>query len=305
MGIDDRPVEPSASRTHASWVRWARVVAAAILAGGLVMAAMTVPGWMVAITPRWVVRRAVITMLWTLFGVYWIAMPAVLLGLIWSSFAVARVRRRRDSAVLARGLRVLLLSSSCLLGLILIETGSAFKNRWSRRLPALPTRFPAESSTKTDSVGSLYLVVVGESSARGEPYHPWLSVGQIVGWQLERVFPGRNVRVDVCAEGGLCLEQAILLLETLERRPDAIMLFSGHNEFITRLGPTRNVRHYVEEGPLSQLALIDLARSKSSAARLILGTLDGYYGERTPPLDSTLRLRRSPGPFAGGISIPL
>ncbi len=173
------------------------------------------------------------------------------------------------------------------MGLIAIETGSAIKNRWSRRLPALPTHFPVQASAKADSDGDLYLVVVGESSARGEPYHPWLSVGQIVGWQLERVFPGRAVRVDVRAEGGLCLEQAILLLQSLDRRPDAIMLFSGHNEFITRLGPTRNVRHYVEEGPLSQLALIDLARSKSSAAKLILGTLDSYYGERSPPLDSS------------------
>ena len=258
MRIDERPLEPNTSRTRRSRVRWAKLVAAALLAAGLVMAAMTVPGWMVAITPRWVVRGAVITLLWTLFTIYWIAMPAVLLGLFGSAYVVARARRRRDPAALLRGLRVLLLSSSCLVGLIVIESGSAIKNRQSRRLPALPTGFPANASTKTNSDGDLYLVVVGESSARGEPYHPWLSVGQIVGWQLERVFPGRTVRVDVRAEGGLCLEQAILLLKTLDRRPDAIMLFSGHNEFITRLGPSRNVRHYVEEGPLSQLALIDL-----------------------------------------------
>jgi tetratricopeptide (TPR) repeat protein len=287
MRLDDRPVEPNASRTRRSWVRWARVVALALAAAGLLAAALIVPGWLVAITPRPVVRGTVITVLWTLFAIYVIAMPAVLIGLLRSSIVVTRARRRRDPAALKPGLRLLLLSSSCLVGLILIEVGSTIELRWSLRLPALPTRFAADASAKADADGELYLVVIGESSARGEPYHPWLSVGQLVGWQLERVFPGRKVRVDVRAEGGLCLEQAVLLLETLQRRPDAIMVFSGHNEFITRLGPTRNVRHYVEEGPLSQLALIDLARSRSSAAKLILGTLDSYYGEKTPPLDST------------------
>jgi hypothetical protein len=124
---------------------------------------------------------------------------------------------------------------------------------------------------------------VGESSARGEPYHPWISVGQVVGWQLERVFPGREVQVDVRADGGLCLEQAILLLKDLERRPDAVIVFAGHNEFQARYGWSRNVRHYVEEGPESPLALMELGRSASSAIWLILSTLDRYYGEAPPP----------------------
>ncbi len=257
MCADDVPVEPSALPAQRTWVRWARIVALAIATGGLVLAAMTLPGWLVVITPRPVVRGAVITVLWALLAICSIAVPAILLGLLGSPFVVARAWRRRDPVALERGLRLLLLSSSCLVGLIVIETGSAIKIRWSRRLPALPTRFPAGLNTKTNSDDGLYLVVIGESSARGEPYHPWLSVGQIVAWQLEEVFPGRKVRVDVRAQGGLCLEQAVLLLANLERRPDAIMVFSGHNEFILRLGPTRNVRHYIEEGPLSQLALIE------------------------------------------------
>ncbi len=126
-------------------------------------------------------------------------------------------------------------------------------------------------------------MVVGESSARGEPYHPWISVGQIVGWQLERVFPGRQIRVDVRADGGLCLEQAILRLADLERRPDALIVFAGHNEFQARYGWSRNVRHYIEEGPESPLALLELGRSSSSAIDLILRTLDRYYGEAPPP----------------------
>ena len=275
--------------------RWSGVVALALAVGGILLAAMAFHRWLVVLTPRWAVRGASIGVLWALFAIYVIAIPSVLIGVAGSALALARARRRQDSVLLRKSLRLLLFSSSCLVGMIATELGSATKLRWLHRLPVLPTQFAARASTPAirseaadavaEAADALYLVVVGESSARGEPYHPWLSVGQIVGWQIERIFPGRKVRVDVRAGGGLCLEQAVLLLKSLERRPDAIIVFSGHNEFVTRLGPSRNVRHYVEEGPLSQLALLDLARSRSSTARLILATLDSFYGERPPPPD--------------------
>src|SRR5439155_8409848 len=102
-------------------------------------------------------------------------------------------------------------------------------------------------------------------------------------WQLERAFPGREVRVDVRAAGGVCLEQAVLLLEDLQHRPDALIVFAGHNEFQARFGWSRNVRHYREEGPESPLALLELGRASSSTVKLILATLDRYYGEAPPP----------------------
>jgi hypothetical protein len=210
-------------------------------------------------------------------------------------------------------MRWVLLSSTCLAGLIVTEMGSAIAMRWSYRIPELPTRFPAAArgrsprpaSTRpglnnqaTTSTGrkepaaeaGLFLVVLGESSARGEPYQPWVSVGQIVGWQLERVFPGRRITVEVRAQGGYTLGQAVPLLADLRRRPDAIILFVGHNEFQTRFGWPRTVRHYVEEGPRSPLALLELARSISWTATLILKTLDGFYGEAPPPAESTREL---------------
>src|SRR5262249_60270803 len=97
-----------------------------------------------------------------------------------------------------------------------------------------------------------------------DPYRPWLSVGQIVGWQLERIFPGREIRVDIRADGGLCLEQAVLRLEDLKRRPEAILVFTGHNEFQARYGWARHVRHYVEGGPESPPALLGLPRRRLS-----------------------------------------
>jgi hypothetical protein len=242
--------------------------------------------WLRAITPRWLVLDAAISFLWTLLGVYFLAVPAIVLGGCWSCLALVRARRRRDRAAVLRSFRWLLLTSTSLIALITMEVVSAIAIRWSYNIPWLPTRFAtaaARSVPATDN--GLYLVVVGESSARGEPYQPWVSVGQILGWQLEGIFPDRPITVDIRAKGGATLEQALPLLADLKRRPDAIILFSGHNEFQTRFGWSRNVRHYVEEGPNSPLALLELARSISSTATLILKTLDNYYGEAPPPPD--------------------
>jgi hypothetical protein len=227
-------------------------------------------------------------------------------GCVCSFLGVVRARRRRDRARLLRAIRWVLLASSCAAGLIAMELASATKLRWAQRLPDLPTRFAEppsrrsiyagplgsarddrENGAKPDSSsgapGELSIVVVGESSAQGEPYHPWLSIGQIVGWQLERVFPGRKIHVDIRADGGLCLEQAVLRLKDLARRPDAIIVFAGHNEFQARFGWSRNVSHYVEEGPEHPLALLELARSASRTVALVLDTLDRFRGENPPP----------------------
>ncbi len=150
----------------------------------------------------------------------------VLGGWIYGLFAVRRAWRRRDKGALLRALRWALLASSCVLGLFMMEAASAAWVRWQYRIAELPTRSAERSrspSGTADAGDDLYLVVVGESSARGEPYYPWLSVGQIVGWQLEQVFPRRRIKVDVRAESGRCLQQAVLLLKDLTDRPDGIL----------------------------------------------------------------------------------
>ena len=68
-----------------------------------------------------------------------------------------------------------------------------------------------------------------------------------------------------------------------------VIVFSGHNEFRARFGWSRNVRHYVEEGPRSPLALIALLRRSSWTAMLILDALDSL-GETPPPARATREL---------------
>jgi hypothetical protein len=275
------------------------VLVAVTVAGGLSALLVGIP-WLVVITPRWLVRRASIAILWGLLGVVVAAVPAALVVGPWSALSAVWARRRRDRATFERALRRVLMASSALAGLVVMEAASGLVLRQGYRIPELPTRLAdegdrrrgpgADRSGMAPAADPIDLVVVGESSARGEPYHPWLSVGQVVGWQLERIFPGREVRVDIRADGGLCLEQAVLRLAKLERRPEALIVFAGHNEFQARYGWSRNVRHYAEEGPESPLALLELGRSASSTISLILATLDRHYGATPAPRRVTREL---------------
>jgi len=106
----------------------------------------------------------------------------------------------------------------------------------------LPTDFP-----ETAGPDELNLVVLGESSAVGFPCHEWLSVGRILDWQLSRAFPERRVRVEILAHEGDTLELQHQRLSQLRRRPDAVIVYCGHNEFAARYPPLRSVDHYRDQ----------------------------------------------------------
>jgi hypothetical protein len=191
--------------------------------------------------------------------------------------------------------RLLRLGVSLLFSLVVLEAATAAWLRWIHRVPALPRVQPATLATPRELLSKsqpqapaagkvLRILVVGESSARGEPYHPWLSVGQIVGWQLERVFPGRAVQVDVWAKGGSTLESVNQNLTELTYRPDALLLFSGHNEFQGRFAWSRNVPYYPEEQRRERrLSLPEVLLRASPVCRLILETQDRQRVDAIPP----------------------
>ena len=101
---------------------------------------------------------------------------------------------------------------------------------WEHRMPRLPITF-AQPATPDDA---LSLVVIGGSSALGYPYNPTVSVGQIVAWQIEEAIPGRRVLLDIRANLGKNLEEMHTGLLDLKRKPDALIIYSGHNEFLSR-----------------------------------------------------------------------
>ena len=116
--------------------------------------------------------------------------------------------------------------------------------------PALPSHFQSPVANSNARGRSLKFLVIGESSARGEPYQPWLSVAQIVAWRMEKVVPGRAIEVDMRAEGGATLKVMHQKLDGLTYRPDALMVYVGHNEFQGRYAWMREVAHYLDDDPV-------------------------------------------------------
>jgi len=121
-----------------------------------------------------------------------------------------------------------------LFSLAALEIGSAAWRNWMHRLPVMPTSF------SDPDAGEYRIVVLGGSSAMGEPFWPWLSVGQIVAWQLQRAVPTRRFELDILAFLGDSLEQQHKKLSAIAKRPDAVIIYSGHNEFTARFEENRD-----------------------------------------------------------------
>jgi hypothetical protein len=246
------------------------------------------------LVPREVQRSIVAGFLNGLMVSYVIVIAAAILGLLVAGAALARSRgpllRRPWLA------RLLLLDVTLFIGVIVLETATSAWMGWLHRAPPLPNvaarpldaaREPRTAFQRLNPVparGALSILVIGESSARGEPYHPWLSVGQIVGWKLEEVLGGRPVQVDIWASGGATLEQMHQKLALLDYRPDALLVFSGHNEFQSRWAWSRNPPYYVDEQEHNDKArLLDLLHQTSPACRLILETMERQRLDAIPP----------------------
>ena len=207
---------------------------------------------------------------------------AVIAGIAWGYRLRARERSWRPAA------RVVLPGAAVLLMVMPIELLAARVSNWSHRLPELPTRFESDRSQAGEHMPVRRIVVVGESSARGEPYD--FSLAQIAAWQLEQVFPGTRFDVTMLARGGLSLEDAILYLTDLSQRPDAIILYSGHNEFQARYRWSRNVAYYADDDPAIASAWLPGLSRISPLHRLLDQSLERHRVERPPPPRSTREL---------------
>ena len=106
----------------------------------------------------------------------------------------------------------------------------------------LTTQFPDPTGER-----ELDVVVLGESSAEGVPYQNWLSVGQILKWQLAEILPDRPVRLEILAKSGEDLAQQHDRLARIARRPDLLIIYCGHNEFQSRFHALRDLRYYLDD----------------------------------------------------------
>lgn len=248
------------------------------------------PLWAVAIYDRYVPRRVTLDLLIGCLEAirlaFLLAVVIVPAGLAAVIVLIVRARRRGGRTPIP-AMRILVILGSSLLGLGLLEAFSAVWLAWSHRLPALPTRF----ANGGPGDGQIDMVVVGESSALGVPYNPRLSMGQILAWQLEQVLPGQRVHVEMRAAVGLTLEGAVQKITDLTRRPDAILVYSGHNEFHGRYGWDREVSHYDDEiADPSWRAFLAVANRVSHLASLVQEHADRLRAERSPPAQLTREL---------------
>jgi hypothetical protein len=264
-------------------------------------------------------RRAAILYLDVLLIGYAVALVASI-GLI-AGALVLRRRSRADGPGRRRRVRFLALGVAILLSLLAVDAGAAAWSAWQRRTPRLP-ELPPRSGAGGESAagpggqearldrpegeaaepaapvppGALRILVLGESSARGEPYHPWLSVGQIAAWKLETVLPGRPVVVDMWARGGATIRQMHERLADLTYRPDALILYVGHNEFASRFPWMREPGGYYHDDmpSLYSPAALLAALRFSPLCRLVLETWDRQRVDLRPPRHATRELVDQP-----------
>jgi len=176
---------------------------------------------------------------------------ALALALIAGATATARlVSARRMGARRPISARIALLSASILLSLGMLEASAWGLAAWNRFPPPSPSvEVPKSIKAKPRDRPSneLVLLVLGESSAEGQPFQPWFSIGHAGAWQIERANPGTRVRVVMDATGGVGLSYVVGRLGTRETRPDIVVLCSGHNEFQSRWPWSRVVNYYNDD----------------------------------------------------------
>jgi lysophospholipase L1-like esterase len=239
------------------------LAAALAIVAGLVLREYT---WVV---PRRLQRQVAGWFLQAMLVAHGLMLVLVPLGLLVFGAVVLRGRQRRARRPLAA--RLVLVCGSCGLGLLLAEATAIAWQAWVHRMPVLPVRFangprplhpmpvlPVEfAATEDQATDAVEILVIGESSAQGvpffelhgDPHHPegpWLSIGQIVAWQLERAIPGRRFHLEIMAVAGAALEQEHHWMVYITRRPDVVIIYAGHNEFAARFHGDRIVP---EEGP--------------------------------------------------------
>ncbi len=114
-------------------------------------------------------------------------------------------------------------------------------------------------------------------SAEGHPCQEWMSVGQIVAWQLERTLPGRRSRADIIALAGDTLQLQHRRLAEIDRRPSAVIIYCGHTEIAARYSTFREFDYYLDlQRPIVAWPFSDMAGRISPLCGLIRKTADEH-----------------------------
>ena len=91
-------------------------------------------------------------------------------------------------------------------------------------------RLPEHWSSNNPPGQEFRIAAIGGSTMLGFPYEPKIDIPNVCRAHLERVYPGRAFIADNVALGGINLRTAIEQLQSLENKPDLILVYTGHNE---------------------------------------------------------------------------
>ena len=95
----------------------------------------------------------------------------------------------------------------------------------------------SEKFLKEKPINGYRIFVLGESSVQGFPYDANIAFTRILQHRLQNIFPHRNIEI---VNLGLTAVNSYTLLdftdELLRQKPDAVLIYAGHNEYYGALG---------------------------------------------------------------------
>ena len=174
------------------------------------------------------------------------------LGAVGLAVYVLRGRRRRVRRPIAA--RLWLLCAASLISLGGVELAAAVWLAWLHRLPVLPTRLAGAAAGRGVDRGHRRIERPGVSLSTVALARPDRRLATGEGAARAAVPRGRSRRV------GANLEEMHQGLAKLTRRPDVLIVYCGHNEFLTRYDSARDAG--LQEAPLDPI----LDRSTSSVS---------------------------------------
>lgn len=108
--------------------------------------------------------------------------------------------------------------------------------RYFTKLHDLPTP-RIDLFLKEKPANGYRIFVLGESTAAGFPYGNNVTFSRILNYRLSDVFPDKHIEIVNTALAAInTYTQLDFMDEILQNKPDAILIYSGHNEFYGALG---------------------------------------------------------------------
>ncbi len=157
--------------------------------------------------------------------------------------------------------------------------------------PLIPELKPTIVRALKDS-GEFRLLCLGESSMFGTPYQNDATIPAILQKQLRHLYPKREISVINLGASAINTNViADFLPQTLELKPDAVIIYTGHNEFY---GPDGIGASWLER-TFPSLTGMKYAMRDFQTAHAIQHWLRGYWLSHNPAAEQNLMRQVSAG----------